>query len=459
MSLALDEASFVTSQTEGVDAPADVSTVMLTDRPRDAVLFRLPGRNVTAGQFAADALRLADALPHAPYAINICNGRYAFAVGFAAALLRGLPSLLTSDRSLARLAGLAARYPGAVTIADAEQPGWNATLVPGPGHATTSSPAIAAGQCAAIVFTSGSTGEPVAHAKLWGALAARSRSAGLAFSLAGSAPVSVVGMVPPQHMYGFETTILLPLHAAASAWCGPTFYPADIRAAAETLPGPLMLVTTPLQLRTLLSDGTALPPLQRIVSATAPLDPAVAQAAEQRWATEVWEIFGATEVGSIASRRTTAGPGWAPYPCVRLTNAPLGLVVEAEAAVPTVLDDAVHLLACGGFELIGRRADVVKLGGHRASLAGLNQVLTAVTGVDDGVFVPPTDGEHGGNARMTAVVVAPDASAAAILTALRGQIDPLFLPRRIVHVDRLPRNELGKLSATAVRALVAGQPA
>ncbi len=433
-----------------------MTTAALTDRPASAVLFRLPGRDVTAGMFAADAVRLAAALPAAAHAVNWCTGRYAFAVGFAAALLRGLPSLLTNDRSPHRLAQLATQFPDAVALTDS--PGslpFQAVAVPPPGNGIAASPRVPCSQLAAVVFTSGSTGEPVAHAKAWGALAARSRAAGLAFALDPADPVTVVGTVPPQHMYGFETTLLLPLHAPAAAWCGPAFYPADIRAALQGVPPGRLLVTTPLQLRTLLADGTDLPPLAGIISATAPLDPAMAEAAERRWSTAVHEIFGATEVGSIASRRTTGGAEWTPYPSVRLSNEADTLLVQADAAPPTQLDDTVELLACGRFRLLGRRTDLVKLGGRRASLAGLNRELAAVPGVEDGVFVPPPADDHRASARMTALVVAPDASSQAILAELRGRIDPLFLPRRIVHVDRLPRNELGKLAMTALRRMAA----
>jgi acyl-coenzyme A synthetase/AMP-(fatty) acid ligase len=254
-------------------------------------------------------------------------------------------------------------------------------------------------------------------------------------------------------MYGFETTVLLPLHAACSAWCGPAFYPADIRTALAAVPGPRVLVTTPLQLRALLSAATALPALDRIISATSPLDEAMAAAAEQAWQTTVSEIFGATEVGSIASRRTTAGPEWMPYPNIRLLARGEQLLVQASGTDDSVLDDIVALLPDGRFRLVGRRSDVVKLGGRRASLAGLNRELVAVAGVEDGVFVPPDAGDHQAAARMMAYVVAPGAEAAFILAALRERIDPVFLPRRIVHVDRLPRNELGKLPVAALHAL------
>ena len=338
--------------------------IPLSDRPADAILFRLPDRAVTAAEFAADALRLAALLPDAPYAANLCTGRYAFAVGFAAALLRGQVSLLTSDRSPARLEDLQSRFPGAIALVDDPAPvTLPSVVVPPPGTARAAMPGIAADQLAALVFTSGSTGQPLVHAKRWGALAERSRDAGEAFALLADTPAALVATVPPQHMYGFETTVLLPLHAACAAWCGPAFYPADIRTALAAMDGPRVLVTTPLQLRALLSDGTQLPPLARIISATAPLDEVMAAAAEQHWTTIVSEIFGATEVGSIASRRTTAGPDWLAYRQVGLVQRGEDLLVQAPGAEDTALDDFVELLPDRRFRLLGRRSDVIKLGG------------------------------------------------------------------------------------------------
>ena len=426
----------------------------LTDRPGDAVLFRLPERDVTAAQFAADALRLAERLPGSGHVANLCTGRYAFATGFAAALLRGRCSLLTSDSSPGRLHALAARFPGLVALTDMPDATPLPTLrVPPPGREQAAIPAVPPDRLAAIVFTSGSTGEPNAHAKLWGPLVERSRAAGAAFRFDPAIPATIVGTVPPQHMYGFETTVLLPLHAGCTAWCGPAFYPADIRAALAEAAAPRLLVTTPLQLRMLLQADAALPALAGIISATAPLDPAMAAAAETRWDTAVHEIFGATEAGSIASRRTVDGPDWTLYRGVAIRAEDGGLRVQAPAAAGVVLDDAVTISADGRFRLLSRRSDVVKLGGRRASLAGLNRALAAVAGVEDGVFIPPADDDHSARARMTVVVVAPGAAASAILAGLRDRIDPLFLPRRIVHVDRLPRNELGKLPLGAIRAL------
>jgi acyl-coenzyme A synthetase/AMP-(fatty) acid ligase len=72
------------------------------------------------------------------------------------------------------------------------------------------------------------------------------------------------------------------------------------------------------QLRALLSAAQPLPALAQVISATAPLPVELAREAEAAWGTRVLEIFGATEVGSIASRRTVEGDAWRTYRTVNL---------------------------------------------------------------------------------------------------------------------------------------------
>jgi acyl-coenzyme A synthetase/AMP-(fatty) acid ligase len=439
--------------------------VPLIGRAPHDIAFRKPEGVVTAGAFLADAQHLAAGLPEARHTVNLCQDRYCFAVGFVAALLRGQVSLLSSDRSPERLRGMADAYPGLYALSD--EPGGEEGPLPRhpvvlrrppPVHTDPGNPAIPATRLAAIVFTSGSTGEPVAHCKLWGALASRSRDAARRFRMSAGQPASIVGTVPAQHMYGFETTVLLPLHASASSWCGPAFFPRDMRAALQAVPERRVLVTTPLQIRALLQAAPELPALDRVISATAPLYADLAAEAECRWRTEVHEIFGATEVGSIASRRTVAGDIWTTYPRVRLhaSRARMGeadMLVAGPFADPYPLSDLVERLDGVRFRLLGRRTDVVKLGGRRTSLAGLNHILTSIEGVSDGLFVAPDDLDERPTARLLAFVVAPGLSAESVMAALRGRVDPVFLPRRVVQVDALPRNATGKLPDQAVTAL------
>ena len=429
----------------------------LVDRTADAILFQTPHGPVTAAAFLAAASALARQLPETATLINLCRDRYAFAVAFAAGLIAGRTSLLNVDPT--RLATVAAEHDACVVAdcvvadcADAPTDGCRCVLVEPndlarPPSAMIPVPQVDCDLVAAVVFTSGSTGAPVPHAKRWGSLVQRSRAAVSAFGLTGG---TVVGTVPPQHMYGFETTVLLPLHAPVASWCGPAFFPADVAAAAGRCAAPLLLVTTPLQLRALLLSAVTLP-VAAVVSATAPLDPALARQAEDAWDAPVLEIFGATECGSIARRRTTAGPDWAAYPGVDIELEGDAATVTAPWMDAVQLADVVVPAPCG-FRLVGRRTDVVKLGGRRASLPGLDRALLGIDGVDDGAFVVP----EADDARLVAIVVAPGRTGAAILADLRRVVEPVFVPRRVIRVDRLPRNAVGKLPRQALLALLEG---
>ncbi len=440
----------------------------LIGRAAEDILFRAPGAAVTGAGFLASAQALAQALPDATHVVNLCRDRYYFTVALAAAVLRGQVSLLTSDRSPSRLRSLAARYPDTCSVSDdpaVESPLPHHLFLPSmfmpSADFACENPPIPDAQLAAIIFTSGSTGEPVGNSKSWGVLTTRSRIAADRFGFAADQPAQIVGTIPPQHMYGFETTVMLPLQADVASWCGTAFYPVDIQRALAAVPTPRVLVTTPLQIRNLLAADLDLPELAQVISATAPLQAEIAAAAERRWGAPVKEIFGATEVGSIATRRTVEGDRWHLYPGLRLErrtvrgDAPAEVVVCAPFAEPCLLNDDVELLDSERFLLLGRKADLIKLAGKRASLAGLNLILNAIDGVADGVFVAPDDLDARPSARLLAFVVAPERSAEDILVALRARIDPIFLPRRIILVDDLPRNDVGKVPLQALAALQA----
>ncbi len=430
----------------------------LLDRAPEAILFRSRERPRTREDFLADVARVAQALPDARWLVNCCENRYWFAVVMAAGLLREQPSLLTSDHSTLGLAWLNQRYPGAILVSENEAPDSpyvHYRVMPPAGGTPPPhppNPEVPGDRVAAVVFTSGTTGEPTAHVKPWGGLVERSRAAGERFGFVEAAPATVVGMVPQQHMYGFETTLLLPLHAAVASWADAVFYPADARAALAAIPAPRVLVTTPLQIRALVDFGLPEPP-ELVVSATAPLASSLAEAAEQVWNVEVYEIFGATEVGSIATRRTVRDIHWTMYPGLSLQVTSDLPLINAPFLQPRQLNDDIEVLDSDRFRLIGRGGDLVKLGGRRASLAGLNHILARIEGVEDGVFVVPDDLDRHPSARLLAFVVAPERAASEILAELRGRIDPVFIPRQIVRVESLPRNRVGKLTKDALTAL------
>jgi len=317
-------------------------------------------------------------------------------------------------------------------------------------NAAPAMPQIASQHIVAIGFTSGSTGAPKANPKTWATLCAS--SALNAQLLCGAGAPNVVATVPPQHMYGLELSVLLPLRSRAAIHTGHPFFPADVAHALAALPEPRVLVTTPFHLRALMHENTPLPLLQTIVSATAPLDAELAALAEQRHAADVVEVFGSTETCVIAHRRPARDETWQLYPGIDLQPQPDGtLVLAPHFSAPTLLQDIVELRAARQFVLRGRNSDLLEIAGKRASLGDLTRRLLAIPGVSDAV-VFQLDADASGVRRLAALAVAPGLQAADILRVLRSAIDPVFLPRPLRLVDRLPRNPAGKLPRAALLA-------
>ncbi len=412
---------------------------------------------VTAAQFLADVAHLVERLPARGHVVNLCADRYHFAVTLAAALLRKQLSLLPPTQAPELLNRLRQSYPDLYAVIDDGAPVPDLDLVRYQASARSEMefqvPRVPAAQVAALAFTSGSTGQPVPQAKTWGSLVRSARAEGLRLGVDGPTPIGMVGTVPAQHMYGLESTLLLAWHNAAVMHAGKPFFPEDVRAALAQMAPPRMLVTTPVHLRALLSEATLLPQLKLILCATAPLSLELAQASEARFGAPVYEIYGCTEAGQVASRRTVDGPIWQTLPDITLsqrggdTYAHGGSVEQ-----PTLLQDVIELRDPCHFSLHGRLADLVNIAGKRTSLAHLNHHLSEIDGVRDGTFFLPQEAS-GSVTRLAAFVVAPGKSPQSIVAALRTRIDAAFLPRPVLMVEALPRNATGKLPREALDAL------
>lgn len=416
---------------------------------------------VSPARFLHEVGQLAAQLPEQPFVFNLCADRYHFLLIFCAALLRGQTNLLPPNHAAGALSRLHERFPSAYGVSDRglALEGMEMMAIPDflPQAASGSPgiPSIRAQHVAAIAFTSGSTGEPQPHPKTWGSLVRQAQLQ--AQSLGLPAGQHFLGTVPPQHMYGLESTLMLPLHNGGTIHAGQPLFPADIRDALAELPAPRVLVTTPLHLRICLEAGMASEPVSMMISAAAPLTPELAQAAENAFDAPLLEVYGCTETGAIATRRTVQGEFWQAMQGVRvscrdgLASAEGGHVSEA-----TRLQDVIEPAGDGSqFRLLGRHADLVNIAGKRASLGDLNRQLGQISGVLDGVFFAPDD-LPGKASRLIALAVAPGLHEHEILAALRQKLDAAFLPRPLYKVDKLPRSATGKLPRDTLLSLIAG---
>lgn len=420
----------------------------------------LQGRAVSLAQFCTHVQAIVQCLPPAGSMLNLCEDRYQFLAAYAAALCVGHPVLLPPSRAEQVVAEVGNAHPGSYRWQDDDVA---AALDPWVRLQSDSDVVrlrpdpqlqIPAQQTVMIGCTSGSTGQPKAYPKLWSSMhgstacntVAMRRALGIADERGAASVPAIVATVPPQHMYGMELSILLPLIGGMAVHAGRPLFPADIALALGELPAPRVLVSTPLHLRALVESSQQFPATALIISATAPLDPELAAAVEERLGGHLLEMFGSTETCVIACRRTATGDAWRAYEGVELQPRADGTLVTAPWFVePVLLQDIVELRDAGEFIVRGRSSDMIEVAGKRASLADLTQRLLAVEGVRDAVLFQPQPDSVATIRRLAALVVAPGCSARQILDRLAASVDPAFLPRPLKIVDALPRNELGKL--------------
>lgn len=425
----------------------------MSDRHAAPLIWR-DGQPVARGEVLARAGRLGRRMggDQGPV-LNLCDRRDRFITGFIAALIAGRRTVLPPSPAAEVIADLRARLDIGLTLDD----DWVGDHGAGSDDTGRTPPPDLPGdddqRMAATLYTSGSTGAPTPHERRWDQLVQGARLLNQALGLADQGQHHLVATTPPQHMYGLEASVLLPLVAGHSIHAGRPLLPEDLRAALAQMPQPRALITTPLHLRTCLeASERAWPRVDITISATAPLEPELAARAETAFGGAVYEIYGSTETGAMAWRRPTLEPLWTPMPGVHLAPDEGRWHASGRHFPPCILADQLDVRDNGQFALQGRDADLVKIAGKRGSLSAIHQALVSVPGVMDAVVLPPPRDGH--RQRLRALVVAPDRSPRQVRDGLRGRLDPAFIPRPIVPVTSLPRNERGKLPADALQALL-----
>jgi acyl-coenzyme A synthetase/AMP-(fatty) acid ligase len=423
------------------------------------------GKSVSVGELMQQVAAVARALPEGRHLINLCEHRDLFLIACCAALVRGHTNLLPSSRAEGVVEEVAAANPGSYRCDDAfvskalkkvraqksreQDVAYRNFELPG-------------NHVAVKAFTSGSTGVPQGHTKLWRSFSRSSalnamRMREVLEPLHGSARPWIVATVPPQHMYGLETSVLLALLSDMAVHAGRPLFPADIAAALAEVPEPRVLVTTPVHMRAIAGSGQSFPRTALVVSATAPLDAALSREIEKQLGTTVLEMFGSTETCVIATRRPSSEEAWHVYPEVILEPDAEGVAVNAPwFASPMRLQDLIERRPGNRFVIRGRNADMVEVAGKRASLADLTRRLLAIPGVKDAVVFQPDAAAAGVVRRVAALVVAPDLTVEAITEQLAHNVDAAFIPRPLVRVTALPRNEVGKLPRDQLLAALHG---
>lgn len=404
---------------------------------------------------------VATSLENRTYAINLCENRYLFLVGFCAVILRGQTNLLPPNKNVASQKQLSEEYPDSYIVHDGcdiakSIISCDISILKASDEKETlrDIPQIYEEHLACINFTSGSTGRSQPNIKYWRTLF-RSTEINYKYMIPKTnETLYQLATMPAQHMWGLETSILMPLFQNVCMSDAKPLFPQDIFDTLSALPQPRMLVSTPVHLRSLSSINDHTIKLFMILCATSPLARQIAQNIEKQFSAPLREIYGCSEVGSMAVRRTVQESDWLRFEGIHFEKRGEHIVASAEHLPKAIeLQDQIEHCEQPRFTLAGRTSDLIKIAGKRGSLFDINQTLLCFEGLEDGVIVYPNSDRA--VTRLCAVVALKEKyDKFMLINFLREHLDSAFVPRPIYVVDSLPRESNGKLLRATVNSML-----
>ena len=272
----------------------------------------------------------------------------------------------------------------------------------------------------------------------------------------------VLSFVPPYHLLGFFYGLILPLvQGAETVLATELTGPAMVELLEKYRPD--LVVGTATHYRFLVRAAQrpiGQPSATVYVSSGAPLDPAVAEAFAARFGTPVHDFYGSTELGGVAFRAWPAPYRGMPGVRWRIDAETSAIEVQspwASAAQDAWLatDDAAEPAGDDGFRLLGRRDNVLKVGGKRFSSLEVEEALRTLPGVAEAAAFSYT--RFGEPALAAAVEPEPGASLdeTVVRAFLAERLASYKLPRSILVLARLPRGSHDKVDRAALRAIFA----
>jgi fatty acid CoA ligase FadD36 len=443
------------------------------DRP-DAVCF--PEGQVSREALLARAGAVAERLAGAPAAAVCATPTLDTVVAVLGGMLAGVPVVpIPPDAGVAERAHMLAHSGASVVLGACP---WGDVALPsvpadGGSRPTTCVPA---GPEALIVYTSGTTGPPKGVPISGAAIAADLD--GLADAWAWTGEDTLVHGLPLFHVHGLILGVLGALRVGSRLVHTGRPRPELYAAAGGSLYFGVPTVWS--RVCEDISAAAALRSARLLVSGSAPLPAPVFSRLAGLTGHEPVERYGMTETLITISARADGErrPGWVglPLPGVRTrvvdedgaVVAP-GEVGELEVRGPTVMagylrapeateaafraggwfrtGDVASVDGGGFHRIVGRRStDLIKSGGYRIGAGEVEAALLTHPGVREAAVVGEPDDDLG--QVVVAYVVADGLGAAELEGFVAGQLSAHKRPRRVVFLEQLPVNAMGKVQKT-----------
>jgi len=426
---------------------------------KDSPFSLREGAAISPAQLFSDLSRAEHCIPaDGDVVLVTCKGRYEFSVALLSAWLAGRNAILPPNLHHASLERIRQQHAIAVEFKDGFTAGKNA-------HLSSHDQKIfdlhlQKSQQALTIYTSGSSGEPKPIQKSIGDIFSE------VFALKHTLPwpdMPLVASVPPHHLYGLTFSILLPWVLGVPMVDECPLHAVEVVETIEQVDAGI-LITVPVHLRSLLEHQVDCKQVMTISSAGS-LSEVVASKWQAKFDREVIEIYGSSETGVIAHRQQSGSEMWAPFPSVQVTTNSDGLLQVKSPFINTSeggvfqTQDMVTMQQGSGFQLHGRADSIVKIAGKRVSLLTVEEAIKRCDGVlDAAVTAVPVQGHIRDMAIWAAIAIGDtsDINARSIRAQLLPMLDGIKIPRRIVVLKQLPREENGKLCKKRLMELFEG---
>jgi len=434
---------------------AEISCSRITLRYTGDESFALRGGEIqTSARLCSDIAAARKLIPESDGELLVtCKGHYEFSVALLAAWLSGRQVVLPPSLHAASLNRIRERHTIVAEMADGFLAGCPDSL---PDHAGAFELQLDSSAEALTIYTSGSTGESKPVHKSIGNLFSEADTLKRTLNLPDR---PLLASVPPYHLYGLTFSILLPWVLGVPMVDECPLHADEVLEAIERT-GAGILITVPVHLRALQEHGAACRDVA-VISSAGRLDAEIAANWKEKCGREIIEIYGSSETGIIAHRQQIDSSVWMPFPEVRIDRSDAGLL---QVSSPFIHHGEGHLFSTQdmvalegeGFELLGRSDSIIKIAGRRVSLVTVEEALRQCDGVVDAAVVAVPVQGHIRDMAIWAAVATGDAAGVTprtIRTQLSSQLDSIKIPRRIVAVRELPREENGKLRRERLMSL------
>ena len=295
--------------------------------------------------------------------------------------------------------------------------------------------------------------------------------------------VKVTVLTPLNHAFAFGFGLVSSLLTDSSLSVYPYFNSRKVLRSLSRDPGNVLIMVPPMMdilIRTADSDGSPGGMPEHVFYAGTRADPKMLESFEERFRTSVWQIYGTTETGGIATNYPNAGVKalvGKPLENVRVEIASktryealspgTGEVVVTSPSMMKgyIGDEPVHnnrwntgdlgyLDDSGNLMLVGRKRDIINVGGSKVDPAEVENILLLHENIRDAVVYPGINDKNEEFVQAAIVPDGRDVSLRAVNGFCHGRLSTYKVPMIFHILDDIPRSPSGK----ALRALLPGFP-